>query len=263
MVWEPPIYKNGKGWKTQVLGGWSFAPIFEGRTGTPFTVFDCFEAANTCPRYASITGGPVSLTGSSNPPSTDSPNVYNYLVLPPRLDYGSPLFNSTAGFPLSDFGECTTPGQAAPNDCPFPSNMTGRNAFRGPNHWNWDQGIYKNFKLSERFGLQFRGELFNALNHPNLFVVGSSADPSSNFIDVGDAGCPAVNGASPGTNVCPAIQAKKGGLPGILLNSINTREHRNIQLGGEAHVLNLLTFREALREAESRFPFFLPIRWRN
>jgi hypothetical protein len=78
--------------------------------------------------------------------------------------------------------------------------------------------------------LQFRGELFNILNHPNMFVIGSSADPSTNFIDVGQAGCNGGGGAVAGTNVCPAIQAKKGGLPGVLLNSINTREHRNVQL---------------------------------
>jgi outer membrane receptor protein involved in Fe transport len=224
-VWEPPIYKNAGGVKGRVLGGWSFAPIFEARTGTPFTVFDCFEALNTCPRYAPLTSGPISLTGNSNPPSAGDPNVFNYLVLPPRLDFLSDLQG------ISDFGLCTTPGQAAPNDCPFPANMTARNAFRGPNHWNWDMGIYKTFKLTERVGLQFRGELFNALNHPNLFVIGSSADPSSNSIALGDAGCPTVAGADPSVNFCPAIQAKKGGLPGVLLNSLNTREHRNVQLG--------------------------------
>jgi hypothetical protein len=109
--------------------------------------------------------------------------------------------------------------------------MTTRNSFRGPNHWNWDMGIYKTFKLTEKVGLQFRGELFNAVNHPNLFVIGSSADPSTNSIDVGQAGCPATSGAALGVNLCPAVQAKKGGLPGILLPSINTREHRNVQLG--------------------------------
>lgn len=109
-------------------------------------------------------------------------------MLPPRLDYGSPLFASTAGFPLSDYGNCITPGQAAAHDCPFPADMTTRNSFRGPNHWNWDMGIYKTFKLTEKVGLQIRGELFNAVNHPNLFVIGSSADPSTNSIDVGQAG---------------------------------------------------------------------------
>jgi hypothetical protein len=213
---------------TQVLGGWSFAPIFSAHTGTPFTVFDCFDALNTCPRYAPLTNSALPQMGNSNPPSagvTGDPNVFNYMVLPPRLDY----FSSLQG--ISDYGLCTTPGQAAPNDCPFPANMTTRNQFRGPNWWDWDMGIYKNFKLSERFGLQFRGELFNAVNHPNLFVIGSTADPSSNSIALGAPGCSGPASADPTVNFCPAIQAKKGGLPGILLNSTNTREHRNVQLG--------------------------------
>jgi hypothetical protein len=222
MVWEPPVFKNSTGVARQILGGWSFAPIFEARTGTPFTVFDCFNAINTCPRYAPLTAGALPTTGNDNAPMSGT-NVFDYLVLPPRLDYNSPLLG------VSDFGECTTPGQAAPNDCPFPSDMTRRNAFRGPNHWMWDMGIYKTFKITERVGLQLRGELFNALNHPNTFVIGSSADPSTNSIAPGTAGCSAA-GADPAVNLCPVVQAKKGGLPGILLNSINTREHRNVQL---------------------------------
>jgi carboxypeptidase family protein/TonB-dependent receptor-like protein len=223
-VWEPTLYKNDRGWRGQVLGGWGFAPIFEARTGTPFTVFDCFDAFNTCPRYAPLAGGRLPTTGNMDPPSSGDPNTFNYLVLPPRNDFFSPLLG------VSDFGICSAPGEAAPNDCPFPSNMTGRNQFRGPNHWNWDMGIHKNFKITERIGLQLRGELFNAVNHPNLFVIGSSADPSTNSFDVGQAGCPAAGGAVAGVNLCPVVQAKKGGLPGILLNSVNTREHRNVQL---------------------------------
>jgi hypothetical protein len=47
---------------------------------------------------------------------------------------------------------------------------------------------------------------------------------------LGAPGCSAA-GADPSVNFCPAIQAKKGGLPGILSNNLNTREHRNVQLG--------------------------------
>ena len=108
--------------------------------------------------------------------------------------------------------------------------MTGRNVFRGPNHWWLDFGLYKNFKVTERVGLQLRGEAFNIFNHPNLWVLGSSADPSTSFADVGTAGCGAVPGAVAGTNVCPVVQAKKGGIPGVLSNATNTHEHRNLQL---------------------------------
>ena len=34
--------------------------------------------------------------------------------------------------------------------------------------------IYKNFRISETVRLQFRGELFNALNHTNFSGVGTT-----------------------------------------------------------------------------------------
>ncbi|MEO7652459.1 MAG: hypothetical protein ABIZ80_18500, partial [Bryobacteraceae bacterium] len=37
----------------------------------------------------------------------------------------------------------------------------------GPGTQSWDLGIMKRFAINERHYLQFRGELFNALNHVN------------------------------------------------------------------------------------------------
>jgi len=62
---------------------------------------------------------------------------------------------------------------------PYPSNMSGRNIFRRPGHYNVDLGVYKNFSFKERYTLQFRGEFYNLLNHANLYVYGESADISS------------------------------------------------------------------------------------
>lgn len=57
--------------------------------------------------------------------------------------------------------------------------MSGRNAFRGPGKYNLDLGIYKTTKVTERLSLQLRGELYNAFNHSNLYVVGSDNDVSA------------------------------------------------------------------------------------
>ena len=38
----------------------------------------------------------------------------------------------------------------------------------GPNFINLDSSLVKNTKLSERYGLQFRAEFFNILNHTNF-----------------------------------------------------------------------------------------------
>jgi hypothetical protein len=43
-----------------------------------------------------------------------------------------------------------------------------RNAFQGPHIWNLDIGVLKNFRITERWGFQFRAEFFNVFNHPNF-----------------------------------------------------------------------------------------------
>jgi hypothetical protein len=57
-----------------------------------------------------------------------------------------------------------------------PANGTfgnlGRNALRGPGVNKWDLALFKNFRVREGKNLQFRGELFNAFNHPSFTTVG-------------------------------------------------------------------------------------------
>ncbi len=71
--------------------------------------------------------------------------------------------------------------------------------------------FYKNFKLTERFTLQFRGELYNIFNHHNLYITGLNLD------------------ASPGHRgrTRLLIQAEKGGIYGYAGQPID--ERRNIQ----------------------------------
>jgi len=44
----------------------------------------------------------------------------------------------------------------------------GRNSVFGPGYKNIDFSLTKNTQLSERVGLQLRGEFFNIFNHPNF-----------------------------------------------------------------------------------------------
>jgi hypothetical protein len=39
----------------------------------------------------------------------------------------------------------------------------------------WDLSLFKQFKFTERYQLQFRTEFFNAFNHPNF------ASPNANY----------------------------------------------------------------------------------
>ena len=166
-VYEIPAerYFSSRGAKL-LLGGWSLTGIITARSGAPFTVLDCTNAASFCPRL--VPSASLAFKGSSNPAAVAGvPNSFNYLDLSNQTpgNYVDPKTGT------SDFG-------------PFPSNMTRRNAFRGPGAYYIDAGLYKRFKFSERYGLQLRAEVFNVLNHANLFVDYSALDISSqNFVN--------------------------------------------------------------------------------
>ena len=49
-----------------------------------------------------------------------------------------------------------------------PRKCSGRDAITGPGFLNTDFSVTKNTKVTERLNLQFRAEVFDLLNHPNM-----------------------------------------------------------------------------------------------
>jgi len=170
-IWDVPVFRTGHGLAAQILGGWSLAPIFTARTGSPYTVFDCTNAYSLCPE--SLFGGPISGAANSNPSlaTTVGPNQYNYLAIPSTVDH----YSNPAYF-FSDLP-------------PFPAGLTGRNAFTGPGFWQLDAGLHKSFRPTENTTLQIRAEAFNVFNHANLYVEGYTADVSANSTVLACKGC--------------------------------------------------------------------------
>ena len=149
--------------------------------------------------------GPITSASANNPvadPTTN--NVFN------TIDMASAGSATSAGNNFyGDFASCT--GLRYTGVCSYPP-MLQRNSFFGPNNWNMDIGIYKNFKVTERVALQFRGEMYNLFNHHNYYVVTDSTDFASE----------------------PFITEKKGGpFPGNTSQPTATGsdERRNIQFG--------------------------------
>jgi len=155
-IWDIP-YKGSNAFTKQVLGGWVLTPNISARTGTPFSVWDCSNAYQICPRVMYK----QAFTPVYSVKSTGNPNEFTYMsVGTPDSSYA----NSKAG--VSDFG-------------PFPATMTGRNSYRTPGVWDFDLSIHKNFKLTESKSLQFRAEMYNVFNHSNLYIVYSNTDVSA------------------------------------------------------------------------------------
>jgi hypothetical protein len=201
-IWETPWFKSGAGWKTQVLGGWTISSIFTAHTGIPFSVFDYSNSFNFYTPFRLIPATPITSfhTGaavpSGDPASCPDPNLRcQFTVMTFPVPASSAPLDPALG--ISDFG-------------PYPANMTRRNAFRGPGAWNDDLAIAKDFRLTERFRLQFRAEAFDALNHHNLYIYIGNLDY---------AGAPYI----PLT-----VQAYKGGLNSLALGG-NHDERRFYQ----------------------------------
>ena len=55
----------------------------------------------------------------------------------------------------------------------------GRNTMRGPGVVNTDLSLFRTFKLTEKFNLQFRGESFNLSNTPHFANPNGNANSSS------------------------------------------------------------------------------------
>jgi hypothetical protein len=130
-------------------------------------VFDCTNAITTCNRIVPFdaTGQAVhiNLNGSSSPAAVPGvPNLFNYI----DLSHVAPGIFANATTGTSEVG-------------PFPTTSPARNAFRGPGFWNFDVGLYKTFKVTEKYRLQLRSEFFNLFNHSNLFASINQNDVSS------------------------------------------------------------------------------------
>jgi outer membrane receptor protein involved in Fe transport len=206
-TWEIPWLKtSNNAFARNVLGGWGIGTIFSIRSGSPFSIYDCGNFNGTsCPLYAP--GVAIPRTGSS---TSAGQNLFNYIALPPPTP-ADVLNNYIVGNGQNSLGIPTCTGlnhvgcTYTADGTPYPM----RNQFFGPGFWNLDTNFYKSFKLTERFGLQLRGEFYNIFNHHNQYITGQNLDVSS------------LSTAF--------IQTEKGGIYGNAGQP--TDERRNIQFG--------------------------------
>lgn len=153
-VWEVPLGKGRRfmgsshGIVNQIIGGWTINGIYTFMTGEPFAVRSGAFTSN---------GSHESRAGVQLPVQAQLQELPGSPLVGPVLF--SPVSNPrTCGVDLTQAFCLPAPGQ----------NGAGRNIFVASNYWNLDLGFIKTFQLTEGVRLQFRTEMFNALNHPNF-----------------------------------------------------------------------------------------------
>ncbi|MFY9559964.1 MAG: carboxypeptidase regulatory-like domain-containing protein [Terriglobales bacterium] len=142
-----PYLKGYNSFVRNSLGGWEFSTIIVAQSGNSITVFDNgVSDANHTPDNP-FTLSTLSGTGYA---ANQRPNVVPGVSCNSG-SHGEQLLNPAA-FTLNGY-QIGTIGNESRGHC------------WGPNLINADLALYKNWSLTERFKLQFRLEMFNALNH--------------------------------------------------------------------------------------------------
>ena len=142
--WSLPFLEHSSAWYGKVFGNWQLNGILTAMSGTPFTVFDSNDV--------SLQGQAPEISGFSS----NRPNIVGNPNSGPRTVaewFNTGAFQQLQPDPLGRF-------QVFGDE--------GRNAVLGPRYVNWDASAFKNIRLTESKELQFRGELFNVLNHTNF-----------------------------------------------------------------------------------------------
>ena len=199
----------------QMLKGWELNSIVSLYSPQPYGAMDAgtdVSGSGALNDRWNFFGSPSDFTSSATGilfyPSQSNPACVAQAL---SLDGGNPTgLNSTA---LGAFG-C----YANKNSIMLPPALgtfgtMGRNIFRDTGFRNWDFSVAKLWKFRERFGVQFRAEFFNVLNHPNIAnpFGGQNGwahnDPSTGFFGCGCA-TPDVAASNPviGSGGSRAIQ---------------------------------------------------------
>jgi outer membrane receptor protein involved in Fe transport len=141
-------FGKGKRWVqtglgSKLAGGWQISGLVSAHTGLPFTATASSSTLNApfSSQFADCVGSPIQ-TG----------NIYQWYN------------KSTFAIPTAGrFGTC------------------GTNNLSGPGFVNEDAGLNRNFRLTERFTLALRADMFNAGNTPH-HVLGNTSINSSTFM---------------------------------------------------------------------------------
>ena len=178
-VWNLPSFTGSNGFVRNVLGGFQLNGIVSYQSGahwSPFTSSpaslsgDCSQAGIDAGRCINK-GGDYNLDGTKN----DRPNALSNNYTPTKAE-------QTLGWAKGGASQFALGGGFFSAPCVGCTSNLSRNTFVGPSFYGTDMSLFKTFKVTERFGAQFRAEAFNLFNHTNFKLpAGHNTISNSHF----------------------------------------------------------------------------------
>ena len=167
-LWNAPTPKALGGIGNRALGGWQLGIIGSLADGIPMTPSMGMDGSDILGEIITTIQPPQFLASSSCTSANSVLNVGNPDAYLNTRCLG--LVPQTAvNTPFCDVARARALG--VPGTCPNIRGNLGRNSIIGPGLINFDFSVVKNNyipKISESFNIQFRAELFNALNRANF-----------------------------------------------------------------------------------------------
>jgi len=208
-LYQIPTPNSWTGFKAQALSNWQLGGIFSYHSGTPTTVTSTGDPLGLNNGGADPYGPLVSIPGCNPITYTVGGPVVGYLNQACFTEPTVPT-SALASLPYGCAG-FSSAGKAnsipsAPSGQTYCANLlplnVARNTIVGPKFVNTDLSITKFFpirRISEQFNIEFRGEIFNILNHSQFVPPqpnsgdGNSAliNPDGSYADVGNITQPA------------------------------------------------------------------------
>jgi hypothetical protein len=157
-VYQLPYLTNwGVAPLRHILGGWQISGIFSARTGTPALITQSCAGSYHC-RVDYVGGDPIFKDYRRREISAGCP---------PGGRCAIQYLNPAAFARIGEAPIAIRPGTAS------------KSLIRNLGSWGVDLSLAKNFRIREEMKLQFRADMFNALNHVNLGAPSTGIDSST------------------------------------------------------------------------------------
>jgi hypothetical protein len=186
-----PDMKGHNGFVKNTLGGWELSGITQAASGASHTAYQDSLGEDTSKTVGGANGGLNSLFAASA----------KGMIRP--LTTGTSCTADRKGSLLYDPAAFTLVGYQIGT---IPSNTEPRGYCPGPRLVNTDFSVNKNWKVTERVGMQFRLDFFDLFNHPNF--RGDQLNSNLPFLSVNCGPADSITGkyqvCSPTNNVISA-----------------------------------------------------------